>query len=331
MDGNYESVIVNKFPQLNILVLGDIMIDEYRIGEVKRISPEAPIPVLNFKEKKLVAGGAANVANNLRALGCQVQIAGVVAEDEYGLWFRNDMSSKAIGVKGICAEENRPTTVKQRFATKKQQLLRVDTEITKPIAKSIENELIQYIKTQLNNIDAIILSDYQKGVLSDASFVQKLITLCRERNIIVSIDSKAKHIEAFKEATFVKPNNLELEEAVGIKIVDDDSLNCAGNTYLTESGAEALIVTRSEKGISVFLKDSVERRDFKSKAMQVFDVTGAGDTVISTITAAIASGLSIYDGIILGNLAASVVIKKIGTSAISWEELVEQINEEKDI
>lgn len=331
VNGTFESVICERFPQQNVLVLGDIMVDEYIIGSVNRISPEAPIPVLNFKERKLIAGGASNVACNLKALGCDVQIAGVVAEDEYGQWFRGHMQELGIKTEGLVVETLRPTTVKKRFATKRQQLLRVDTEATVSILTRTEDELLNYIQGQLKNLNAVILSDYQKGIFADTFFVQKIIKLCKEANVIIGIDSKTKNIEAFKGATFVKPNNLELEQAVGIKIIDDETLNLAGSQYLSRSGAETLIVTRSEKGISVFSQENTERKDFVSKAVQVFDVTGAGDTVISTITASIASGLSMDDAVILGNLAASVVIRKIGTSAITKEELVERLHEEKNI
>jgi D-beta-D-heptose 7-phosphate kinase/D-beta-D-heptose 1-phosphate adenosyltransferase len=326
----FIEIIKNQFPLKKIMVLGDIMVDKYTTGKVKRISPEAPIPIIEFEESQLTAGGASNVANNLVSLGCKVMVSGVAANDEYGVWLRDYMHTKSIDTGGIVAEEGRPTTLKERFATKGQQLFRVDRERSDVIKKDAQDKIFLYLESVINELDAVLFSDYRKGVLSSYDFVQKIIALCNKNNVPVTIDSKSSSISAFKNATFVKPNNLELEEAVNIKIIDEETLNMAGNMYLRTSGAKYLIVTRGEKGISVFSNNEA-RKDFaSSKTLQVYDVTGAGDTVISTITLGIVSGLSLYDAIVLGNLAASVVISKKGTATVNQEELINRINEEKD-
>ncbi|MDR1834500.1 MAG: PfkB family carbohydrate kinase [Fusobacteriaceae bacterium] len=316
----------SEFPKKNILVLGDLMVDKYTLGKVNRISPEAPIQILEYGESKLTGGGASNVTANLTALGATVDLAGTAARDEYGLWLRSAMRAAGVGTDCILEEAGRPTTLKERFATKSQQLLRVDREQSGDIKEETRNAILQYLREKLDAMDAVLLSDYRKGILSSPDFVKNIISLCREHRTPVTIDSKSPSISAFAGATFVKPNNLELEQAVNMKITDDESLDRAGKLYLETCGAQYLIVTRGAKGISVFSHDH-PRQDFSSRALQVYDVTGAGDTVISTITLGIVSGLSIREATVLGNLAASVVVSKTGTATVSGEELLTRIRE----
>ena len=229
---------------------------------------------------------------------------------------------------GIMAEKNRDTIVKTRFATKGQQLLRVDNEITEEINANSRNAILAYLKEHISNFSAVILSDYKKGVLNSGEFVAEIIRICNETNVLVSVASKSRNIEAFCGADFVKPNNLELAEAVGFAIKDEDSLNRAGEEYLIRSGAKALVVTKGAKGISLF-RTNQDRRDFPAAEVQVYDVTGAGDTVISTITLGLASGLEISDAIILANLAAGKVISSVGTATIKNDELLQDVVRKK--
>lgn len=321
------SAIQKEFEKKRLLIIGDLMVDEYITGKVSRISPEAPVPVLNYGKKSMEAGGASNVTNNVRSLGSMVYVSGIAAYDEAGKWLREYLKGKGIETVGIFEEKNRPTTVKTRFVTKNQQLLRMDQEMTGCISSEVQKKIINYICSHVEEFDAVILSDYRKGVLEETKFVSTIIRICNQNHIFVSIDSKSKNIEAFAGADFVKPNDLELEKATGIKIVDDKSLNEAGGIYLSKSKAKCLIVTRGADGISIFLPDK-KRMDFPTRATQVFDVTGAGDTVISTITMGMISGLDIEEAVILANLAASVVIGKSGTDSVSQEELIGRINEE---
>ena len=319
--------VLNEFKTKNVLVIGDIMIDEYITGKVRRISPEAPVPVLELQKRCLEAGGASNVAHNIKNLGANVLIVGVAGDDEAGRWLREHFASLGINADGIMSEAGRPTTLKIRYATKGQQLLRMDNEIIKNITKRTEAQMLSYLESNIKRLHAVVLSDYKKGVLNNGSFVQKIIKLCNENNVLVSVDSKSRNIAAFENADFVKPNNLELEEAVGIRIEDEQSLNQAGIRYLKKSGARALIVTRGNKGISLFCPDK-ERKDFPAKDVQVFDVCGAGDTVISTISMGLISGLELQDAIRLANLAAGIVISKSGTAAVTPNELIRGIHEE---
>lgn len=319
-----EAAVKNRFSKQRILVIGDLMVDEYITGQVSRISPEAPVPVLRYKKKSMEAGGASNVANNIHALGANVAVSGLASDDFAGRWLRKHLYDMGVDVSGIIAEQNRDTIVKTRFATKGQQLLRVDNEITEDINIHSRNAILAYLREHISGFSAVILSDYKKGVLKSVEFVSEIIQICNSNKVLISIDSKSRNIEAFSGADFVKPNNLELAEAVGFAIKDDEALNRAGEGYLLRSGAKALVVTKGSKGISLFMRNH-ERRDFPAAEVQVYDVTGAGDTVISTITLGLVSGLDFADAIVLANLAAGKVISSIGTATIKQDELLKAI------
>lgn len=320
------SIINEKFSNNVVIVIGDLMVDEYVVGKVTRISPEAPVPILNYESKSLQAGGASNVANNINGLGAKTYVIGIVGNDPEGLWLRHYMEENGIDASGVI-DDNKNTIVKTRFATKGQQLLRMDRENISSILPETQKKIIDFINDKISEVSAVILSDYKKGLFLEESFVREIIEICNEHNVLVAIDSKSRNISAFENADFVKPNNLELEEAVGVKIVDDDSLDLAGKKYLEKSKARALIVTRGAKGISLFVNGK-KRKDFEAKTAQVYDVTGAGDTVISTITMGVASGVMLDDAICLANLAAGKVISEVGTTPITSNKLVEKINEE---
>ena len=324
---DYIGIIKNEFSKRNILVMGDMMVDEYVTGKVKRISPEAPVPVLNYSETRRSAGGASNVVRNLRTLGANVWAVGIAAEDNAGMWLRENFEELNVNVDGMAVEPSRPTIVKTRYATKGQQLLRVDNEVCGDISESTKKQLLSFLEANVDKLDAVVLSDYCKGIFEDGDFVRAIIKLCNQSGVFISIDSKSKNIACFAGADFVKPNNLELEAAVGVQITDEASLEAAGRIYLEKSGINALVVTRGSKGISIF-ENNRARRDFAAtEEIQVFDVTGAGDTVISTITIARVSGMDMDDAIKLANVAAGIVISKVGTVAIEQSELVEKLNE----
>ncbi len=314
-----------QFGSKQVLVLGDLMVDEYLTGRVERVSPEAPVPVLDYQARRLAAGGAGNVANNLCSLGCRVKLCGVVADDFYGNWLKDYFGKLTVDVSGVFSEKNRPTTLKQRFATKNQQLLRVDHESAADITEETKEKIFRYCEKNILTLDAIVFSDYVKGLFADTSFVRKLVELANQNGVIIGVDSKSVCISAFADTTFVKPNNLELERAVGFRIRDEASFSKAGEKYLRESGARALVVTRGEKGISLFLPSGF-RKDFKADVVQVYDVTGAGDTVISVVTLALSCGISLEDAVVLANYAAGVVISKVGTAVLTTEELADRVS-----
>lgn len=323
----FSSTIEKEFSSKKIVVVGDLMVDEYILGKVSRISPEAPVAVLNYKERRREAGGASNVSCNIRSLGAGASIVGVASNDSKGVWLRNHLFESGIETAGIFSEIGRPTTVKTRFFTKDQQLLRMDREDTRYIKTETQSAILGFLENAVSSCDAVLLSDYKKGVFGDGEFVRSIIKLCNAHDVFVGIDSKRCDIGVFENADFVKPNNIELEEAVGIKIEDDDSMDKAGFAYLEKSKAKNLIVTRGARGISVFAHGS-KRRDYASKALQVFDVTGAGDTVFCTICLSVCAGLSIDEAVQLANMAASVVIAKTGTATVTQKELLKRISED---
>lgn len=323
----FRNAVENQFCKKRVLVIGDLMVDEYIRGKVSRVSPEAPVPVLDYIESEMIAGGASNVAHNLVSLGASVSVIGTASTDKPGMWLRSHFDELGVDYSGIIVEENRPTTVKVRYTTKGHQLLRVDNESTKDVDKKTKVHILNSLNEKISELDAVILSDYKKGVLNDGEFIRDIISICYSNGVLISVDSKSRNIAAFEKADFVKPNNLELEDAVNIRIVDDHTLNLAGNKYLERSNAKALVVTRGSKGISVFEKEK-ERCDYPAKDVRVYDVSGAGDTVISAITLGMVSNLIIGEAVRLANLAAGVVISKDGTAVSTVEELIKSIDEE---
>ena len=317
-------IIQKEFSSKRIMVIGDLMVDRYITGRVGRISPEAPVPVLDYSGYRMEAGGASNVARNIRAMGGAVTVSGLAADDEGGRWLRDHLNRDGIETDHIFSEEGRMTTVKTRYITSGHQLLRVDKESNSSAAEITKERILDSLEKEKDILDGIVLSDYRKGVLTDGHLIRRIVEKCNKSHIPITVDSKTRDISVFRNADIVKPNNLELEEAVGIRIVDEDSLNKAGEAYLKKSGARNLIVTRGAKGISLFRKDR-ERKDYPAPEVQVFDVTGAGDTVISTVVLSIACGITVEDAIPVANTAAGVVISKIGTTAVTADELVRKL------
>jgi D-beta-D-heptose 7-phosphate kinase/D-beta-D-heptose 1-phosphate adenosyltransferase len=260
------------------------------------------------------------------AMGAEVSISGVVGDDEAGRWLVGFLNDNNISTDGVFSDAGRLTTLKTRFATKGQQLLRMDQEDSSGIGCDTREKILNFVEGNISKWDAVVLSDYCKGIFENADFVRSLIKVCNDNNVLVTIDSKSRNISAFENADFVKPNNLELENAVDIRITDDDSFERAGERYLELSKAKRIIVTRGAAGISVF-EPNKSRRDYVAKEVQVFDVTGAGDTVISTITLGLASKMSIDEYVELANIAAGVVIGRCGTATVSLDELLEKIDE----
>lgn len=323
----FKKIITDSFPKIKAVVLGDFMLDEYISGNVERISPEAPVPVLNYNERSRVAGGAGNVAKNVCALGAEVYVAGIIGNDAKGTWLKNQFAEYGINTDGLFSEYGKPTTVKTRFAVKGHQLLRVDRENKGKISSETEDLIASYLEQILPQCDLLIMSDYQKGVLLNPDFVLRIADMARSNNVLCSIDSKTRNVSAFKNLDFVKHNNFELEGIIGFKIESESSLDEAGKEYLKRSEAKALVLTKGERGISVFVQGK-SRLDFPAKPLQVFDVTGAGDTVLSVVSLGLASGLSIFESAQLANLAASVVIAKVGTAVVTRDELLQRINTE---
>ncbi len=301
----------------NILVVGDLMIDHYLWGDCDRISPEAPVQVVNVAKETAVLGGAGNVVNNLHALGASVSVASVIGQDDIGKELL--MMLKSIGVKteGLVTQEGRKTSKKSRIIASNQQILRYDKESKEDIAEESVDKIVTAIKKDLFLYDMIILSDYGKGVLTPR-LCQEIISVAATQKKKVLVDPKGKDYSKYKGAHFLTPNKKEACEATGIDIVDDESLLRAGEWLRQECELELSMITLSEDGIAIFDK---RMHKVPTVAKEVFDVTGAGDTVISSLAYAISSGKDIISAAQFANAAAAVVVGKIGSATATMDEI----------
>lgn len=320
-----QDLLKENITKCKVLVVGDVMLDRYYFGEVKRISPEAPVPVTRIVSEKEVLGGAANVAHNLALLGCQVYLAGVAGFDENHTRLVRLLSDIGVSSDGLITG-NRPTTTKLRVIGGHQQMLRLDFEDTRWIPASLDKKLRKYIdETMQAGITCIIISDYAKG-LCTPGLCQYLIRVANKVGIPVIVDPKGHNWKKYSEAFLLTPNLKELGEAIHKVLPNTDkAVILAAEKVRKRYHFSSIIVTRSEKGIS--LLDERQEVHIPTRAQEVFDVSGAGDTVIAVLGAALAGGINVADAAQLSNLAAGVVVAKLGTYAISRVELVTTISE----
>ena len=308
----------------HVLVIGDVMLDKYYFGEMKRISPEAPVPVVNMMEEMKTLGGAANVANNLVHLGCKVSLAGAVGNDQGRNEFFDMLEAKGIDGSGIITDD-RCTTTKTRIISGNQQVLRIDQEkkviVSDSIVKQFEEWLLQ--KLQKDQINSIIISDYEKGFCRK-ELCQKVISKANQADIPIIIDPKGKDWDKYSNATMITPNIKELSDILGTDLLNSNEvINEYGPLLRQKYGLDYLLVTRSEKGMSLVGEEEIV--SIPTLAKEVFDVSGAGDTVVSTLAAFIGMGGQIDASVKISNLAAGIVVGKVGTYAVRDYELLEQL------
>jgi D-beta-D-heptose 7-phosphate kinase/D-beta-D-heptose 1-phosphate adenosyltransferase len=319
------STVRAGFGRRRVLVVGDLMLDRYLWGEVHRISPEAPVPVLRLARETEVAGGAANVARNLVGLGLHVDIAGVTGRDAERERLLALLSKQGIETRAVLADDSRPTTTKTRLVGNHQQMLRIDAERAGPIAVALADRLLREIEPRLADTDAVLLSDYAKGVLT-GDLCARLIDLAKARGLPVLVDPKGQSFERYAGATLITPNRAELATATGADADDLDGLLQAAVAMRAGLGLDRLMLTLGELGIALVSANGVQR--IPAAAREVFDVSGAGDTVIAAVAAGCSAGLDPIDSAHLANLAAGVVVGKVGTAAISADELAAAIADE---
>jgi D-beta-D-heptose 7-phosphate kinase / D-beta-D-heptose 1-phosphate adenosyltransferase len=315
------------FHDRRVLVVGDLMLDRYLWGAVDRISPEAPVPVIRLDHETQVAGGAANVAANLRGLGCEVSVAGVVGVDEGGRQLLDLMKAMRIETAGVVSISDRPTICKTRILGGRQQMLRVDVEMSGTFKEELQRRLLSAIESQITECSAILLSDYGKGVLGE-SVCQAVLRRARELSVPTFVDPKGLRYEKYAGCDVISPNRMELAAATSTDQCDLELLMQRGEKLRVELGIGQLMVTLGELGIT--LLDTTGAHRFPALAREVFDVSGAGDTVIATVAAAVASGLPLEDAIRLANLAAGIVVGKLGTVPITREELLAKVAAESE-
>ena len=317
--------IVRKFSKVKILVIGDIITDRSIWGKVTRISPEAPVPVVVVEKENFLLGGAANVANNIYSLGGKVSLCGVVGNDEVGQKIIQELTEKGIGIHGIFIEEGRQTSVKTRIIAHQQQVVRIDRETTDHIKVSTLRSLFGFLKKNMEGFDGVILSDYGKGLLNK-KLIRTVIQKAKGSKKLIMVDPKLKNFFFYKGATVVTPNTKEASEALGIPITDQFSLEKAGRILLRRLKCDVLVITRGEEGMAIF-KPNQKPFFVHTIAREVFDVTGAGDTVIGTMALALVARAGLIDAAKLANYAAGIVVGKVGTATVQQEELMKVIKE----
>jgi rfaE bifunctional protein kinase chain/domain len=334
--------LIKRFRGRRIAVVGDWMLDRYIWGTATRLSPEAAVAVVDYTKESECLGGAGNVAANLAALGARVQAFGVVGEDEGGLALRRCLRDLKLAGKGILADPRRPTTLKTRIIARNQQIVRVDRESREPLDAATEKKLSEMIAGSLASLDAVIVSDYDKGVVTDG-LVERVLAACAKNEIPALVKPKWSRLPVYRGAAAIVCNRKEAEFLVTRSLQDDASIEDAGRRLLAHFACPAVVITRGEQGMSVFEEEARGMFQIAATSLeqpigahgaaqaqqgrQVFDVTGAGDTVLAALALAVAAGGSIREGAILGNAAAVVVVSKLGTATLSPAELQVAVRE----
>lgn len=315
--------IFENFINKKIAIIGDLMLDVYIWGKVGRISPEAPVPVVEVQEESYRFGGAANVGMNVKSLGGIPILIGVIGYDKEGTIIDALMEENDFDKSGIFIDDERPTTVKTRIIAHSQHVVRIDKEDRSNISEEMENKILDYLNSNKNNIDGIILEDYNKGVLTK-SLIHQIIEFARSNNIIITVDPKFENFFEYKNVTLFKPNRKETEDALGIRLDSEERVIEAGNKLKEKLNPEYLLLTRGEKGMSLFGKDGF-LNTIPTRARKVADVSGAGDTVIATITMALVAGAEIKEAATISNLAAGLVCEEVGVVPVNRELLYQTL------
>ncbi len=317
--------IINKFRKINILVIGDLILDHYIWGKVNRISPEAPVPVVEVARESFMLGGAANVAHNIVSLGGRASVIGINGKDVAGEALVNMLEQKGVDCSGVF-DSNRPTTLKTRVIAHNQQVVRFDREDSKYIEGKILKGLLDYINSVIPGHDAIIISDYKKGMVS-SELIKGILRNPKAKKMFIAVDPKVGHFGFYRGVSLITPNEMEASSGSNIEIKDDKTLVSAGKILMRKVGCRAVLVTRGKQGMSLFEKNKIT--NIPTVARKVYDVTGAGDTVISAFTLAYVSGASMEQAAIVANHAAGIVVGEVGTAVATPEQLFESFKSEE--
>lgn len=316
--------IVERLSGVKVLVVGDLMLDRYWWGDVTRISPEAPVPVVRLRKDTFAAGGAANVAANVAGLGATAYLTGTIGADAEGERFISLIEELNISSEYLVKTPGRPTTVKTRIIANNQQIVRVDQEETDGLQEVAENALWTGVSRVIEDVDVVIISDYAKGALTDA-IVTRLITKARELNKPVLVDPKGKDYSKYRGAALLTPNRREAAEACHLESETQDLVEGAGKRLLSELELDAVLITQGEDGMTLF-REGIVPEHLGAMAREIYDVTGAGDTVIACIGAAVGAGAGYLEAAKLANLGASLVIQHIGTTFLKSGDLLNALD-----
>jgi D-glycero-beta-D-manno-heptose-7-phosphate kinase len=320
---NRVKELFSKFKNKRIAVVGDVMIDKYLWGTVGRISPEAPVPIVEVDRETERLGGAANVANNVKSLGGSPLLVGVVGDDASGALLTKLLAGQDCPTNGIVIDPSRPTTVKTRVIAHNQHVVRIDKEQKRDISPSVQDQILSVLRKTIDTLDGIILEDYNKGVVV-ASLIHQIIEMAREHGKIVTVDPKFQNFFEYKNASVFKPNRKEVEEALGVKLTSEKSVREAIELLKKKLNAENVLITLGEQGMSL-LDNQGALSHLPTRAQHVADVSGAGDTVIATLTMALASGASIHESANLANFAGGVVCGEVGIVPIMPDALLSRV------
>jgi len=316
--------IVKALKSKKVLIVGDLILDRYLFGKVSRISPEAPVPIVDVVSESFLLGGSANVANNIIALGGKATVAGIIGKGTAGQVLQDLLAESGIATDGVF-EDKRPTTVKTRVIAHNQQVVRFDREDRTRIEGRSLAGLMSYLKKAVPAHDAVIVSDYKKGVIS-AAIVSAIMKHAKQNTTFVAVDPKVGHFHFYKNVSLITPNLMEASQGSGIEIRDERSLLKAGRALISRLGCSSVLITRSEDGMSLFKKMPGSRgvtiEHFPTVAKKVYDVTGAGDTVIATFALAYAAGATLEQATVVANHAAGIVVGEVGTATASPERLL---------
>ncbi|MBN3040635.1 MAG: D-glycero-beta-D-manno-heptose-7-phosphate kinase [Candidatus Omnitrophica bacterium] len=316
--------IISSFYRKNILVVGDLILDHHISGRAERISPEAPVPVVWANKESFSPGGAANVGLNIRALGAKVSICGVIGSDHFGSKLFSHIKDNKISSQIIVRDLSRPTTLKTRIIANNQQLVRVDWESVEPLSAKTNKMLLDKVRRHIDDFDAVIVEDYGKGVINP-SIVEELVELCKARKKIITVDPKEEHFDYYENVTSLTPNLKEAQSAVNYKIRSKDEIPLLGKMIKERLNPDSLLITLGEDGMMLFVED--KSYHIPTAALEVYDVTGAGDTVISAFTLSLCCQAKYQDAAMIANFAAGIVVGKLGASTASKKELFNIIDE----
>jgi D-glycero-beta-D-manno-heptose-7-phosphate kinase len=314
--------IINNFTGAGVLVVGDIMVDHFIWGKVSRISPEAPVPVVDVQKDSILLGGCANVLNSIYAMGGKVYVAGVIGADNIGKLLLTELRQREIETNGIVVEKGRPTTLKTRIVAHGQQMVRFDKESRKPIPQASTRKILEYVKSLRKKIGAVVISDYSKGVVS-RELIEGIRNIVQDAKIYICIDPKQNDFSIYEGAYVITPNHHEAQRAAGIEINDENGLRQVGEKLLNKYNFHALLITRGEEGMSLLERGQrITHTNFLAQAKEIYDVTGAGDTVIGVLALSLAACANLQEATCLANQAAGIVVGKVGTATVSQEELI---------
>lgn len=316
--------LLKRFQGTRLLVVGDLILDEFIWGKVDRISPEAPVPVVWVERESAMPGGAANVASNVRALGGQVRLLGLVGQDSSGQRLTRELENRGISSCDILVDPTRPTTAKTRVIAHHQQVVRIDREQVHRLGPPLLKRLVEKARGAIPLIQGVIIEDYGKGLVS-AELLRPVVELAKRHGKVITVDPKEEHFSTYRGVTALTPNKKEAALAAKMPITDEKSLIEAGRKILEELKPEVLLITRGEEGMSLFSRDGNKPIRIPTVAREVFDVSGAGDTVIAAFTLARAAGASFLEAAVISNAAAGVVVGKVGVATCSPEELIRQM------